>query len=261
MNTCSYFIKDKALFGSYPNQEQVHELEEIGVRYFIDLTDPVSEFYKVTKYETKYTYISYPIKDHSIPTNLRSFAQLILQIADILKKLEKDKKIFINCIGGHGRSGIVVASVLCFVFQISPQNALEYTKYFHNNRENMREKWRKIGSPQTLEQKKFVIDFFKPYLFYKDEVCFLNNYDFFDEDSFKNLDDCNQGYQGYQGYQGRSNVELYAYIFTIKILKNKDNIDNFLQTLLRPIEYPEKEIFGKILSIIKYKLLENNFYN
>ena len=38
MNYCSYFIKDKALFGSYPTQQSVEELEQEGVRYFVDLT-------------------------------------------------------------------------------------------------------------------------------------------------------------------------------------------------------------------------------
>jgi hypothetical protein len=35
MERSSYFIKDKALFGSYPTQESVEELEKEGVRYFI----------------------------------------------------------------------------------------------------------------------------------------------------------------------------------------------------------------------------------
>ena len=35
---CSYFIKDKCLFGSYPNAHRVNELENEGVKYFIDLT-------------------------------------------------------------------------------------------------------------------------------------------------------------------------------------------------------------------------------
>ena len=38
MNYCSYFIKDKCMFGSFPTQESVNELEHEGVRYFIDLT-------------------------------------------------------------------------------------------------------------------------------------------------------------------------------------------------------------------------------
>ena len=39
MDYCSYFIKDKAIFGSFPTQESVYELENEGVKYFVDLTD------------------------------------------------------------------------------------------------------------------------------------------------------------------------------------------------------------------------------
>ena len=38
MNNCSYFIKDRAMFGSYPTQEAVQELEHEGVIYFVNLT-------------------------------------------------------------------------------------------------------------------------------------------------------------------------------------------------------------------------------
>jgi hypothetical protein len=39
MERCSYFIENKALFGSYPNQETVKYLESIGVVCFVDLTN------------------------------------------------------------------------------------------------------------------------------------------------------------------------------------------------------------------------------
>ena len=256
MDTCSYFIKDKALFGSYPSQEQVHELEEMGVRHFIDLTDPETEFYKVNKYETRYNYISYPIKDHSVPTNLQSFARLILNIGDILKN---DEKLFLNCLGGHGRSGVVVSSVLCFIFQISPKDALEYTRHFHNNRKSMREKWRKMGSPQTPQQKKFVIDFFKPLsLVYKDETDFLSNHANIPVllPDFKIFSKAEEALRQISNKGTSLSVELYSYIFTLKLLQNREILDKFLQTLLRPIECEDNEIFGKILTSIKYKMLK-----
>ena len=39
MDRCSYFIKDKALFGSYPDKDNVKELRENGVKIFIDVTN------------------------------------------------------------------------------------------------------------------------------------------------------------------------------------------------------------------------------
>ena len=37
MNKSSYFIENKARFGSYPTQESVKELEENGVKYFMSI--------------------------------------------------------------------------------------------------------------------------------------------------------------------------------------------------------------------------------
>ena len=39
MDNASFFIKNRALFGSFPTQESVEELEKNGVKYFINLTD------------------------------------------------------------------------------------------------------------------------------------------------------------------------------------------------------------------------------
>ena len=86
----------------------------------------------------------------------------IIAIINIIKNLEKNEKVYIHCKGGHGRSGVVVASILCYMYRMDPLEAIEATTIYHNNRNNMRQKWRNMGSPQTLKQKKFVINFFKP---------------------------------------------------------------------------------------------------
>lgn len=172
MNQCSYFIENKALFGSYPSQEHVELLEkQYGVKYFIDLTCAGERHIK--PYKTLYTYLHYPIVDRNIPKNWNTFALFIIKICDILKNLKLNEKIYINCRGGHGRSGIVVACVLCYYFQITPYEALKLTKKYHNNRLEMREKWRKIGSPQTKYQISFIYKFFNPLYFYK--PCRISN--------------------------------------------------------------------------------------
>ena len=163
MERCSYFIPGKALFGSFPDKKSVDELESLGVRYFIDLTCKNEE--RIIPYETKYTYIKYPIKDRHIPEDWKSFAQLIVKIYHIIKNLKPKEKIYINCRGGHGRSGILVACILCYYYDITPDEALKQTSRYHSNREIMRDKWRKIGSPQGKKQKDFVYRFFRPLKF------------------------------------------------------------------------------------------------
>lgn len=177
MERCSYFIPDKALFGSFPTQTDVELFEEIGVKCFIDLTE-----YNETKtvpYKTKYRYIKYPIPDTKIPKNWKSFAQLIITIVHIIKNLPKNDKVYIHCRGGHTRSGILVACILCELYNIVPADSLKYTSYFHSQRKQLREKWRKLGSPQGTAQKAFVCRFFRPLKYgkYENDFCsgFNNN--------------------------------------------------------------------------------------
>jgi hypothetical protein len=177
MENCSYFIKDTALFGAYPTQDEVDHLESIGVRHFVDLTCPGER--KIIPYTTKHEYISYPIQDHRYPYNWYTFSRLIVRITEIISELTGDEKIYIGCKGGHGRSGIVTACVLTYYFSIDTTKAIELTTMYHSTRTNMKERWRRIGSPQTKGQKKFVYNFFKPYTFRisgpKQKISYLSN--------------------------------------------------------------------------------------
>jgi ribA/ribD-fused uncharacterized protein len=165
MERSSYFIKDRALFGSFPTQEAVKELEKVGVRYFVNLTHNHER--KITPYRTSHNYISFPITDHQIPEDRHAFAAFIVGLADIIYNLKNKELMYIHCKGGHGRAGIVVASLLCCIFNMSPMDALEHTTMYHSNRKSMREKWRKIGSPQTYQQKSFVHQLCRPVNFYR----------------------------------------------------------------------------------------------
>lgn len=160
MDTSSYFIKDKALFGSFPSDSAIKELESNGVKYYVNLTYENED--KITQYTTNNQIITYQIKDRSIPHDLLSFTKLIVHVSDIIKHLKPGEKVYIHCKGGHGRAGLVVASLICYLFQYTAYEALQYTSKCHSNRLVMRDKWRKIGSPQTYVQKKFVHQLFRP---------------------------------------------------------------------------------------------------
>ena len=167
MNNCSFFIKDKALFGNYPSDEEVEIYEENNVRYFVNLTCEEYEKLQNYKISNTSTKINYYIKDRSFPKNIQTFSSFIIYICNIIKNLKDNEKMYIHCRGGHGRSGLVVACILCYLNNITTKLALELTTEYHNNRPNLKEKWKKIGSPQTYGQKKFVINMFKPMYFYK----------------------------------------------------------------------------------------------
>jgi len=166
MDRSSYFIPDKALFGSYPNQESVKELESNGVTLFVNLTEnnDVLPIYKLSQNSTM---LHYPIPDRKIPYNEHTFILFIIKIIKHIRTLVDNQKCYIHCRGGHGRAGIVVATLLCYIYNITPESALALTTKYHSERKEMRPKWRAIGSPQTRQQKHFVTKLFSPMLFYK----------------------------------------------------------------------------------------------
>ena len=173
MDRSSYFVKNKALFGSYPTQEQVIQLESLGVRYFIDLTYLGEK--RIIPYKTQYEYMKYSIPDRRVPTDWKSFAQFIINVGHIIKNLPPEQRIYVHCKGGHGRSGVVVACLLCYMYNISPSDALSKTSKYHSRRKEMREKWRKMGSPQTRSQKHFVTKFFEPLIIYKNYTTYFSS--------------------------------------------------------------------------------------
>ncbi len=164
---CSYFIEEKALFGGFPSQEQADILLGMNVKYFVDLTFP-------TEVPTKYTisddcrYINYPIPDRSVPNNVTDFTSVLLRVSDVLNSLSENEKLYVHCKGGHGRSGILVACLIYLYFQNkSTRECLTLTNEAHNKRTIMRDKWRRIGSPQTVQQKKYVHKLFSDLVFFR----------------------------------------------------------------------------------------------
>ena len=81
MDYCSYFIPNKALFGSYPTTDRAKELENNGVTQYVDLTmsNEVKE-----SYETDKSIIYFPIIDRKIPFNVYTFCKFIIKIGTFI---------------------------------------------------------------------------------------------------------------------------------------------------------------------------------
>lgn len=226
MDTCSYFIKEKALFGSYPSENAVKELECNGVKYFVNLTYENED--RISQYHTDNHVINYQIKDRSIPDDLLSFTKFIIHLSEIIKNLKFGDKMYIHCKGGHGRSGLVVACLICNLFNYSAYESLKYTSKCHSNRLVMRDKWRRIGSPQTYVQKKFVHQLFRPINYtrmYKG-LFSINSTDFkytVGETIFNSI------------YEGLSKNIPVDVLYRSKLEQNADMRDFLLHTYLKPI--------------------------
>lgn len=151
----SFFINEQALFGAWPTQQQVDELEAWGVDVFINLANGSEK--KLKSYTTTKDVLHFPIQDRLVPHDKVAFCGLIIRIC---RMIECGKKVYIHCKGGHGRSGVVVASILAYKYKIGPIEALALTREYHSSRVGLKPRWKIVGSPQTYNQKQFVRSLF-----------------------------------------------------------------------------------------------------
>jgi len=162
--TSAYFIPDQCLFGAYPTQNQIHELEEWGCNLLVDLTMPNEK--RVRPYKTKVQVIKFVIPDQKSPINIREFCALIIHLAN---RIRNGSKMYIHCKAGHGRSGVLVSAILCYLYKITPEQSFQLTSKYHATRSvharrpKMNEYWKSVGSPQTDEQRLFVKSLFQVY--------------------------------------------------------------------------------------------------
>ena len=161
---CSFVVKDQLCFGGYPNRTEFHHLVENGFRFFIDLTTPIerdrlSFRYDSPSFLSHIRYHNYPIRDNGVPENPVSFLQLA---RESITALGQGTKIYIHCKGGHGRSGILVATILILLYDVSPYHAIRITTEAHEKRPNLKAKWKGISCPQMAIQKSFVHHLFLP---------------------------------------------------------------------------------------------------
>jgi len=284
MDTSSYFIDGKCLFGCYPTYDGLIELEANGVVLFVDLTTE-QEKVRLNVYQTEKRYISFPIKDRYIPINLHEYTKFIIQLCNEINHLKDGEKVYIHCKGGHGRSGIVVACILSYMNNISGEESILLTTKYHSNRKTMRDRWRCLGSPQTNKQKEFIIRMFKPIFLTNVNIhntyYILNNNSLYnikiDSYNYKNINRCYYSLK-YPELKDRikkcnslhefkkvlenitsSTSKFDSIEFFRKMLKKKIKckrvIDVLVRTFLRPIVYVEDEIdLGKI-----WTELRNNY--
>ncbi|UUT40500.1 putative tyrosine phosphatase [carnivorous sponge associated iridovirus] len=167
--TSAYFVPNQCLFGAYPTQHQIQQLEEWGVDIVVNLTK--NDEKKIRSYRTKIKVIHFPIPDRKVPEEVREFCALVIHLT---REIRKEKKIYIHCKGGHGRAGLLVSAILCYLHKITPRESFirtsEYhaTRPVHSTKPRKNEFWKTRGSPESQEQRDFVRNLFQPYKISKD---------------------------------------------------------------------------------------------
>jgi len=162
----SKVIDDRLYFGGYPSKQLFEWMMQDKFTHFIDLTTDHERNLLQFRYDKDMTFegnqpviINLPIRDNSIPCDNDLFKTLLRDTYEILKK--KDTKIYVHCKGGHGRSGMMIACLLVYMFDIPSNKSLGLTTLFHSERVHTREKWKYAKCPQTYKQRKYVYEFVK----------------------------------------------------------------------------------------------------
>lgn len=122
--------------------DEVRELMDEGVTLFVDLT----HLGELEPYESLVSeparYLNVPIMDFSTPTR----DALVAILDEIDAELEAGGTVYVHCWAGCGRTGVVVGSWLVR-HGADPGDALQRIADA-----------RGLGCPQTLEQRRFVLD-------------------------------------------------------------------------------------------------------
>jgi len=158
---------NRLYFGPFPNQLMIDRLLEEKFNLIVNLTMENENIYNENEKEEdklmyripKSKYIHYPIKDNDIPECPISYCSIISKMKHLY---EENKKIYIHCRGGHGRSGMVSSSLL---ITLKPdkniKEVIEDINSSHINRTILRNKWKKKSTPFNYNQYLFILKIHK----------------------------------------------------------------------------------------------------
>lgn len=115
-------ILETLMFGRFPFQEEVQELQSYGITHFLNLTQE-NEEYKGMKLEPYLAdhQVSCPIVERDIPHDDDAFLKCMSSLRDIILN---GGKVYIHCKHGRGRSAMVATILLAVTRNLSYNQAI-----------------------------------------------------------------------------------------------------------------------------------------
>lgn len=153
----------RMLFGGYPTRDGMVQLQNMNVKYIVDLTTPIEKNKLGYYYAKDYgmTYISFPIRDNFVPYDMDSFNEFIVSLMFIVNNMKDNEYIYIHCKGGHGRSGMIVCCLLCLMYGKTPSQSIHEVTHGHRQRPLLSSKWKMRLCPSNEIQRVFVDRIFR----------------------------------------------------------------------------------------------------
>ena len=157
----SYKFGDGLFGGEYPidkelarSKRKLKQILNFGITDFIDLTEE-DELHPYQPYLPEgVNYYRYPIKDCSAPNSLQEVIRLCRKIAEIERN--QNRKLYMHCWGGIGRTGTIVAC-----YKLFKKGVGDATMAIQKLREDFfdcpKAKYRR--TPETKAQEEFIIQF------------------------------------------------------------------------------------------------------
>lgn len=122
-------------------------LKDLGIEYIVNLQEEKELDKNYKKLTQDFQIINLEVVDRKIAED-----EKIIELLDTLYELVKEKhKIYIHCLGGKGRTGVIVALLLSKYYGYGATNSLKKTQELFDTRKDKGDKCPK--SPQTKEQK------------------------------------------------------------------------------------------------------------
>lgn len=162
----SYRVDENIWAGEYPVWEweqsagmrQLRIFTDFGINYFLDLTEngempPYAKF--LTNNIGRY---SFPIPNGCVPHSVRWVVDMFRVVSEHLKNLP-NIKLYIHCVGGVGRTGMIVACYYIYFKGMNAEEALAEMRqrFAHHGRSA----W--MSAPETEAQMNFIKEFANTY--------------------------------------------------------------------------------------------------
>jgi len=182
----SEVIPQRLFFGGFPSskhivkwREKVEKWGQKGIT-FIDLTtDREKERFNLHKYDAcegetmggekkkgfTITYYHYPITDNSVPVSETEYVSFLSWLIQFYRQTANP--LLIHCKGGHGRSAMVVISLLSMLYKYPITESMNRVTQLHHTRPGLHHRYYQQLCPVSPVQQHFLVRLFRG----MDDVC------------------------------------------------------------------------------------------
>lgn len=148
-NRSNYLTEDKKIvIGAYPHETNIKKIFH-SFDIIVNLV-PGDIFYEKDVPENVQL-IKFPIQ----PGGYAERKKCIRLVDELIQSYQNGKKIYIHCVGGHGRAGTIASLIIGKLENLDAKEAIEKTYALRNTRKDKSKNF--IPVPETQRQVNFIV--------------------------------------------------------------------------------------------------------